>query len=66
VSRLRSTTTPIRVIRVDLDGKTTPMFEVAPPAIGLKAVDSFVLAPDGTYAYSFGQELSQMFAMTVV
>ena len=33
--------------------------------MGLKAVDSFVLHADGKrHAYSYGQELSQLYVMT--
>jgi hypothetical protein len=63
---VRSTTTPIALDRIDPStGARTRHLEVQPPAMGLKAVDSFVLHPDGKrYAYSYGQELSQLFVMT--
>jgi eukaryotic-like serine/threonine-protein kinase len=62
---VRSTTTPIALDRIDPStGARTRHLDVQPPAMGLKAVDSFVLHAGGTrYAYSYGQELSQLFLM---
>jgi len=62
---LRTTTTPIRLVRVDpANGTLTPHRVIAPPPLGLKAVDSLVLTGDGTrYAYSYGQELSQLYLL---
>ncbi|HWU88094.1 MAG TPA: hypothetical protein VN253_12495, partial [Kofleriaceae bacterium] len=63
---VRSTTTPILLDRIDPStGARTRHLEVQPPLMGLKAVDTFVLHADGKrYAYSYGQELSQLFVMT--
>ncbi len=60
---VRSTTLPLRLDRVDpVSGVRTRHLEIQPPRMGLKAVDTFVLHPDGQrYAYSYGQELSQLF-----
>jgi hypothetical protein len=60
---VRTTTTPMLLDRVDpATGARTRHLEVQPPLMGLKAVDTFVLHPDGKrYAYSYGQELSQLF-----
>jgi hypothetical protein len=64
---LQTPTTPIELTRVDATtGATSPHLVIEPPAVGLKAVDSVVLHHDGKrYAYSYGQELSQLFLMTV-
>jgi hypothetical protein len=53
--------------RVDpTTGGETPHVEIAPPPLGLKAVDSVVLHTDGVrFAYSYGQELSQLFVMNL-
>ena len=63
---VRTLTTPIVLDRVDpATGARTRHLEVKPPPMGLKAVDTFVLHADGTrYAYSYGQELSQLFVMS--
>jgi hypothetical protein len=63
---VRSTTTPIVLDRIDPgSGARTRHLEVRPPAIGLKAVDTFVLHPDGRrYVYCYGQELSQLYVTT--
>ncbi|MEO8699518.1 MAG: serine/threonine-protein kinase [Kofleriaceae bacterium] len=60
---VRSTTTPILIDRIDPStGTRTRHAEIRPPAIGMKAVDAFVLHADGVrHAYSYGQELSQLF-----
>jgi eukaryotic-like serine/threonine-protein kinase len=62
---LRTQTTPVELVRVDpATGATAPLREITPPPIGLKAVDSVVLSSDGArYAYSFGQELSQLYEL---
>ena len=59
-------TTPLELVRVDPEtGATAPHATLAPPALGLKGVDSVVLHADGLFAaYSYGQELSQLFVMT--
>jgi eukaryotic-like serine/threonine-protein kinase len=60
---VRSMATPIRIEKVDpVTGARTPHRVVQPPLMGLKAVDTFVLHAGGErYAYSYGQELSQLF-----
>ena len=67
VIAVRSATTPIVVERVDpASGARTPHATIQPPLTGLKAVDSFVLHRDGVrHAFSYGQELSQLFVMHV-
>ncbi|HET9988254.1 MAG TPA: hypothetical protein VFQ65_07035, partial [Kofleriaceae bacterium] len=62
----RTTTTPMQLERVDpTSGARTPHLTIQPPLTGLKAVDSLVLHADGArYAYSYGQEISQLFMMT--
>lgn len=63
---VRSATAPIQLTLVDpATGATTPYLEISPPALGLRNVDSFVLRGDGSlYAYSYGQELSQLYLMS--
>ena len=63
---IRSTTTPLVLDRVDpTTGARTRHLEVQPPLLGLKAVDTFVLHADGKrFAYSYGQELSQLVVLT--
>jgi hypothetical protein len=63
---VRTTTTPMKLERVDPQtGARTPHMTVQPPVTGLKGVDTFILHPDGVkYAYSYGQEISQLFLMT--
>jgi eukaryotic-like serine/threonine-protein kinase len=60
---VRSTTTPIILDRIDpASGTRTRHREIQPPPLGLKAVDTFVLHAGGErFAYSHGQELSQLF-----
>jgi hypothetical protein len=64
---VRSMATPIRIERVDpVTGARTPHRVVQPPLMGLKAVDTFVLHAGGErYAYSYGQELSQLFVASL-
>src|SRR5262249_27453955 len=64
---VRSTTTPIVLDRVDpATGARTRHRVVEPPRVGLKAVDRFVLHPDGErYAYDYGEELSQLLVMNL-
>ena len=62
---VRSLASPVRVRRAGAAAGDVEI-EVAPPPVGLKAVDSFVVSPDGaTYAYSYGQELSQLYLATL-
>jgi hypothetical protein len=47
-------------------GAATPYLKITPPPLGLRSVDSFVLRADGTlYAYSYGQELSHLYVMSL-
>lgn len=64
---VRSLSLPIRIRRVDLaTGKSVPHAELLPPALGLKGVDSVVLSASGeAYAYSYGQELNRLYAMSI-
>jgi eukaryotic-like serine/threonine-protein kinase len=64
---VRTRTTPMTLTRVDpTSGATTRHLELAPPATGLKAVDTLVIHADGVrYAYSYGQELSHLYVMTL-
>lgn len=63
---VRSTAIPIRIRRVDLaTGDSVLHAEITPPALGQKGVDSFVVNPSGeAYAYSYGQELARLYAMS--
>jgi hypothetical protein len=62
---MRNKGSPIRVQRVDVvTGDVALEREIAPPALGLRGVDSVVLSALGdAYAYSYGQELSRLYAM---
>ena len=64
---IRTATTPIRLTRVEpRTGAQVHYREIAPPAVGLKAVDSLVLRRDGgLWVYSYGQELSRLYLMTL-
>jgi hypothetical protein len=64
---VRSMTTPIVLDRIDaVTGERGGHLQVAPPALGLRAVDTVVIHPDGErYAYSYGQELSTLFLATL-
>ncbi|WP_375773470.1 serine/threonine protein kinase [Archangium gephyra] len=63
---VRSMTTPVRIRRVDLTtGASVPHAELVPPPLGRKGIDSVVLSGSGeAYAYSYGQELSRLYAMS--
>lgn len=62
---LGTPTTPIELTRVDpATGAISPHQVIEPPPVGLKAVDS-VVVHDRRIAYSYGQELSQLFLLTV-
>jgi hypothetical protein len=65
---IRSTTTPIAIDRIDATtGARTRHREIHPPRLGLKAVDSFVLHAGGDrWAYSYGEELSQLAVLSHV
>ena len=57
-------TTPLVLRRVALDGTVSAFRTIEPPPLGLKAVDAVLLSRDGAlHAYSYGQELSQLFLM---
>jgi hypothetical protein len=64
---VRSTTTPIDIVRVDpATAALAPYREIAPPPVGLKAVDAVVISRDGAvHAYSAGHELSALHLMTL-
>lgn len=63
---VRSVSLPIRIRRVDLTtGASVPHVEIHPPALGLKGVDALALSALGeAYAYSYGQELNRLYAMS--
>ena len=63
---VRNKVTPVVLTRIDLaTGAASPYLEIAPPPLGLRAVDAVVLHPhSGRYAYSYGQELSQLYLAT--
>jgi hypothetical protein len=58
---------PVEIRRVEIDsGTVTPLQTVAPPPTGLRGVAALVASHDAAaYAYSYGQELSRLFTMTV-
>jgi dipeptidyl aminopeptidase/acylaminoacyl peptidase len=62
-----TSTTPLELARIDAaSGAEQPFTTIQPPPVGLKAVDSLVVHRDGVrYAYSYGQELSHMYLMTL-
>ena len=62
---VRSATTPVVIERLDpVTAARSAHAVIQPPVAGLKAVDAFVLHEDGVrHAYSYGQELSQLFVM---
>jgi tRNA A-37 threonylcarbamoyl transferase component Bud32 len=64
---LRTTRVPVEIRRVEIDsGAVTPLQTVSPPPTGLRGVAALVASNDATaYAYSYGQELSRLFTMTV-
>jgi len=63
---VRTKAAPLRIRRVDVTtAGSTPVRELHPPPLGLRAVNAVVLSHDGNaYAYSYGQELSRLFSMT--
>jgi hypothetical protein len=62
---IRSATTPVVIERIDpVTAARSEHAVIRPPVAGLKAVDAFVLHEDGVrHAFSYGQELSQLFVM---
>jgi hypothetical protein len=62
---VRSASPPVRVRRVHVEtGAETPLFEIAPPPVGRRGVDTLVVSARGdAYAYSYGQELSRLYTM---
>jgi hypothetical protein len=62
---LRPTAMPLSLMGVDAKtGDAAAWMEIAVPPVGFKAVDGLVLRRDGMrYAYSYGQELSQLYLM---
>jgi hypothetical protein len=63
---VRGKSPPIRVRRIDVaTGRSSDVLLVEPPRLGLRGVDALVVSEHGNaYAYSFGQELSRLYAMT--
>lgn len=63
---VRTASPPILVRRVDLaTGASAPHAEITPPLLGRKGIDSVVLSAAGdAYAYSYGQELSRLYAVS--
>ncbi len=61
---VRTKEIPIVVRRVDVDsGASTPHLTITPPVVGRKGVESVVMDARGeVYAYSYGQELSRLYA----
>ncbi len=58
---VRTTTHPIEIRAIDIaTGAASPHLRIAPPPLGLRGVDAVVLAGD-RHAYSYGQELSELF-----
>jgi len=64
---LRTPTSPVALTRVDpRTGARMPLLAITPPSLGLRAVDAVVLRSDASlYAYSFGQQLSQLYLVTL-
>ncbi len=59
---VRTQVAPIEISRIDAaTGARTVLRHIAPPPLGAKGVDSVVLADDDRHAYSYGQELSELF-----
>ncbi|MBK9031445.1 MAG: serine/threonine-protein kinase [Myxococcales bacterium] len=64
--QVRTTTAPVELAQVDVaTGARTPSWTLTPPALGLRAVDAVAVAADGSYAYSHGQELSELFEIAL-
>lgn len=64
---VRTSSTPIEISRVDLEsGEIRVERRIFPPPLGAKGVDALVLATaDPRYAYSYGQELAELFLVTL-
>jgi Tol biopolymer transport system component len=57
---------PIRVRRVDaISGAAAVHLEITPPPLGRKGIDAVAVSASGdAHAYSYGQELSRLYAMS--
>ena len=64
---VRTSSTPIEISRVDSQsGQLDFERRISPPALGAKGVDALVLATsDSRYAYSYGQELAELFYVSL-
>jgi hypothetical protein len=63
---LRTTSPPIAIRRVDLTtGASVRLFELDPPRVGRRGVYEVVVSESGAYAYSFGQEQSRLYLMSL-
>ena len=64
---IRSQNLPLQIRRVDLaSGRSTPHAEITPPRLGLKGLDALAISAAGdAYAYSYGEELSRLYAIRV-
>ncbi|MEO8699606.1 MAG: WD40 repeat domain-containing serine/threonine protein kinase [Kofleriaceae bacterium] len=62
---VRTQSPPVHVRRVDMTtGASTAVVDVAPPQLGLRGINAFVIDAAGSgYAYSYGQELSRLYTM---
>ena len=60
---VRTSSLPLLVSQIDVaDGRLRPRQQLAPPAVGLRAVDAVVFDERGErYAYSYGEEQSQLY-----
>jgi hypothetical protein len=64
---VRSASPPVELRRVNIStAASTHVTTISPPRVGLRGVDRLVVSRDGAaYAYSYGQELSRLYTMTV-
>ncbi len=62
---VRTTTAPVDIRRIDpASGRATEFRRLTPPPLGLRGVDTVVLAAGGDrYAYSYGHELSELYLL---
>ncbi|HEY8146881.1 MAG TPA: serine/threonine-protein kinase [Kofleriaceae bacterium] len=62
---VRTTTAPVDIRRIDpTSGRATTFRRLTPPPLGLRGVDTVVLAAGGDrYAYSYGHELSELYLL---